>query len=120
MTIAEALERADELDPNQYSPEQKMRWLSQLDGQIFEELIRTHADPVRESFAPYTDSADVLIAPFPYDELYVLYLQAKIAEENTEAGKYEQKRILYNEMLEAYCGWYSRQHRPKGGTRFWF
>ena len=47
MTIGDVINRVDELAPNQYSEEQKIRWLTGLDGKIFEEIIRTHQDPGR-------------------------------------------------------------------------
>lgn len=121
MTIGEVIGRVDELSPNQYTTEQKMRWLTNLDGRIFEELIKTHRNPPRESFEKYTSTQDELLVPFPYaDDLYCWYLQAMIAAQNAEDSKYEQLRVLYNEALEAYENWYNRNHVPLGGSRFWF
>ncbi len=42
MTAGEAIAQADELRPNAYSVEQKLRWLRRLDGQIRCELEETH------------------------------------------------------------------------------
>ena len=42
MTIMDAIERVDTLKPNQYTEEQKVRWLERLDGQLFLELVCTH------------------------------------------------------------------------------
>lgn len=42
MTAGEILDRVDALRPNAYSPEQKLRWLRRLDGQILLELLETH------------------------------------------------------------------------------
>lgn len=121
MTIAEAIQRTDDLEPNQYSSEQKMRWLTTLDGQIFEEIVKTHLDPIRDSFEEYTETEDELLVPFPYAEnLYIWYLQAMIAANNAEAAKYEQMRTLYNSSLQQFSDWYNRTHQPKGGPRFWF
>lgn len=121
MTIGDAINRADELAPNDYSPEQKMRWLTSLDGQIFAEVIRTHKKPIRESFHVYDDTSEELLVPFPYAEnLYTWYLQAMIAAENAESVKYEQMRILYNEALRSFTDAYNRTHMPIGGPRFRF
>ena len=51
MTGQEIIERTDELCPNDYSEEQKLHWLSSLDGQIFHEVIQTHEGAEIESFA---------------------------------------------------------------------
>ena len=48
MTAGEAIHRVDELEPNQFSDAQKLRWLSNHDGQIYEELVKTHADHYQE------------------------------------------------------------------------
>lgn len=121
MTIGEVISRVDELSPSQYSNEQKLRWLTNLDGKIYEEIVKTHRDPIRETFTAYTGTQAELLVPFPYaEDLYVFYLQAMIALQNAEDGKYEQMRVVYNEALEAFENWYNRTHEPQGGTRFWF
>ena len=40
MKAMDIIDRLDGLEPNQYSPEQKLRWLSILDGKIYEEVQR--------------------------------------------------------------------------------
>ena len=42
MTAGELIARVDELRPNAYSAEQKLRWLRRLDGQILAEIEETH------------------------------------------------------------------------------
>ena len=114
MTIGDVITRVDELTPNQYSEEQKIRWLTTLDGQIFEEIISTHERPIRENFSIYEDTSCELIVPFPYaEDLYSWYLQAMIAAQNTESAKYEQLRILYNSELKKFEDWYNRTHLPE-------
>ena len=39
MTIQQAIERADRLRPNQYSTIEKVNWLSQLDEQVYSEVL---------------------------------------------------------------------------------
>lgn len=122
MTIAEIIRKVDELEPNQYEDSQKLHWLSTLDGQIFEEVIKAHEDPVRESFTAYTEATDKLLVPFPYGEdLYCWYLQAMIAAENAESTKYGQMMAMFNGAFSQFESWYNRTHRPKkAATRFWF
>ncbi len=40
MTISEAIGAIDRLRPNQYSREEKVSWLSDLDGQIYTEILQ--------------------------------------------------------------------------------
>lgn len=39
MTIREALETVDRLKPNQYGSADKLRWLSELDGAVYREIL---------------------------------------------------------------------------------
>lgn len=45
MKLIEAINRADELRPNDFTREQKIAWLSALDGIIKNEITDTHEDP---------------------------------------------------------------------------
>ena len=67
MKAIEAIHRVDILEPNQYAVDQKLRWLSLLDGQIFEELINAY-EPEREKPGEYITGEEELLAPMPYAE----------------------------------------------------
>ena len=54
MKAMDIIDRLDGLEPNQYSPEQKLRWLSILDGKIYEEVLRPReAEPNRRTLRGY-------------------------------------------------------------------
>ena len=123
MTIAEAIGQADRLKPNQYTVEQKLRWLSVLDGRVYSEVFSTHENNPLESFDGYLDSKPdtKLLIPFPYDEsVYITYLQAQIDRENGEIAKYNQSIKLYNNHFMDFESYWNRTHKPKGGARFLF
>lgn len=42
MTIQEAIDRLDFMKPNQYSDQAKIKWLSELDQLVWNELVMTH------------------------------------------------------------------------------
>ena len=44
MTIEQAIDRADRLRPNQYSTTEKVRWLSELDRQVYSEVLLMAAE----------------------------------------------------------------------------
>lgn len=112
MTIAQAIETVDQLKPNQYSEEQKLQWLSQLDGKIFVELISTH-EGGKESFEPYTEMEQELLVPFPYDQdIYNYYLQSMIDRENGEVAKFNQSGALFNNAYAEFSAIYNRTHVP--------
>lgn len=45
MTIQDAISIADEMKPNPIDADRKIRWLSDLDGMIYNELVITHISP---------------------------------------------------------------------------
>ena len=42
MTIKECIDLVDNVKPNQYSIEDKVSWLSYIDGIIINEVLKTH------------------------------------------------------------------------------
>ena len=122
MKAMDIIDRVDLLEPNQYSPEQKLHWLSTLDGRIFEELI-ADAEPERERPELYSSGQEELLVGYPYGEdLYYYYLQAMIAAENAETQRYNKRMTLFNSVLSEYQSRYIRSHAPRGraGSHFRF
>ena len=117
MTVNEAIVQADKLKPNMYALKEKVGWLNTLDGTIFRETVLAHERPVGapEEFVPYDpdgDLEDVLIAPHPYDTVYVYWLQSQYDLNNAELAKYNTSAALYNQALAEFTAWYNRTHKP--------
>lgn len=116
MTIKECIDSVDSVKPNQYSIEDKVRWLSFLDGIIINEVIKTHEGYANEyeEFDGYSpDNLGVkLIAESPYDVLYESYLKMKIDEENGETARYNNSATMFNSYFLAYKKHYNKTHRP--------
>jgi hypothetical protein len=111
----------DSLEPNQYGVEQKLKWLSMLDGQIYEELIKFYYEQAIKP-GEYSTGEEELLVPIPYAEgVYCRYLQAMIAAENAESAKYNQQIVLYNSAYQQFRDWVyrDRSHINKG-KRFRF
>ena len=108
------IERLDLLEPNDYSPEQKLRWLHSLDGKIYREVIQTHEDVWSPFPEPYESGAEELLVGRPYGEdLYYYYLQAMVAAENGETQRYNKRMTLFNSVWQSWVNWYNRSHRPR-------
>jgi len=123
MTIKECIDKVDNLYPNQYSEEQKVDWLSRLDYDIYHNLILQHEYNEGEEevkYEPYSvnDMAHSLIAPFPYDELYIAYLRVKIDEANEETANYNNSVALFSSYYQNYAGMYVRKHTPINTERY--
>jgi len=126
MTIDEAIGWADALRPNTFSREQKLRWLSELDGRVVRELFETHEQNSGESelhFSPYTaeTAGDTrLLVPPPYDEMYLEWLRANLDRSYEEFDKFNNSIALFNTLFSDYRNDYNRTHMPRRGfIRFW-
>lgn len=120
MTLAEVLERIDRERPGESTEEEKLRWLSQVDGQWYREMVLTHEGAEETTFAPYTTDGDksvaLLIEP-PYDEVYIHFLYMQTDQRLGEIDRYNNDAALYNQgMLEARQA-YNREHMPLQGSR---
>lgn len=114
MTIREVLETVDRLKVNTYRTEDKIDWLSILDGLIYNEVFRTHEGcPVMEFNGYEVSDQDVeLLVPEPYAyDIYLHYLEARIDQENEEIVKYNQSISLYNAAYLRFQDFWNRTHR---------
>lgn len=120
MTIKECIDLVDNVKPNQYSIEEKVRWLSFLDGVIINDVIKTHEGYRNEyeEFEGYSpdEPGTKLIIGAPYDRVYEAYLKMKIDEENGETARYNCSAAMYNAYLMAYKNYYNRTHMPIGNN----
>ena len=121
MTAGEAIAAVDSLRPNQYGAAEKLRWLQRLDGQVHEELERTHEPPEdgpEEPELPYTEET-VLRVGAPYDEeLYTAYLFSQIDLHNGEIARYNQSLALLSAAWRQTADALNRSRMPKGKERF--
>ena len=123
MTVNEAIALVDLKEPNSYSRDEKLRWLSALDGKICAEVFFGHEDcELNGPVAPYESGDEELLVPFPYAEgVYTHYLIAMIAAGNAEAARYNQQIAMYNANYSQWWNAYHAAHTPlHGGERFLF
>ena len=110
MTALEAIALTDALLPNAYDTACKLRWLSELDGMIFRELLSWHEDAPE---APGTlREEDTLLVGAPYHGLYADYLAAMIHMHDAEFERYSNAMLRYNSAYAAFACDYNRNHMP--------
>ena len=117
MKIIEAINRIDALKHNTYSQPDKVSWLSRVDSMVKRHIIDTHEGAEECTFTGYDGNTDLqteLLAPAPYDEMYLLWMEAMIDYYNGEYGKYNNAAERFNESYESYKSDYNRTHMPKG------
>jgi len=99
MTINKVIKDVDELKPNTIPQEIKAGWLISLEGRISLEILKQQ-EPVK---LEYPDDGDTeLLVPFPYDDLYEIYLSALVDENARDFDGYNNNMIRYNQKLEEY------------------
>ena len=115
MTIIEAIAKFDKLKPNGIEQTDKIEWLSTCDWNIYRDIIETHEDADKVTFKGYDESTPldtVLIAPAPYDEMYVYWLEAQSDYNNGEIGRYNNSISMFNSVLESFRNNYNSKHKP--------
>lgn len=124
MNINEAINRFDSLIHNTYSQEDKLAWLSRVDGMVYNHIIMTHEGHEGVSFPDYTDTIDLeteLLIPEPYSDTYLYWLEAQVHYYNGEYHKYNNAIVQFNTEYEAYADYYNRNNKPiNEGKRFIF
>lgn len=115
MTVLEAVAFADGVKPNAFTQEQKVRWLSELEGKLEREILHRAAGALEPYPLPGEGDRE-LLAPFPYDKVYWMWLCAMVDFANGEYDKYANSMAMANDAYEGYATWYRRGHPPEGGA----
>lgn len=118
MTVNQVLTTLDELTPNTFSTERKLQWLAALEGQLYEQVITRHEGTAADAPGPLLPET-VLLVEDPYSELYVLYLQAKVAQANSETERFNDAAAAYDSALRNYCNALRRAHMPVSDATRW-
>jgi F0F1-type ATP synthase gamma subunit len=121
ITINDAISYFDAQCPNQYSQEEKIKWLSELDEQIYNDVIALREGADNIEFNGYdNDSLNTeLLVETPYTEIYRYWLEKSVDFSNREITAMNNAIAMYNNYLDDYTSWYNRQHKKSAKQR-WF
>ena len=137
MTPNKAIEVTDRLKPNSYSDEDKLRWINELDGMVknlvFQwdgkyiaeletqrrsgEITKKKYNELIDKTMPYDYPEDLdkeLLIPAPFENLYSLYLEAKIDYHNREYANYNNSAMVFESQFSEYKKAYIREHMARG------
>lgn len=113
LTVGQVLLQVDALLPNQYTAEEKRRWLKQAEGFVTEEVIKVHEGGENCRLPEeWSDDTELLVGA-PYDELYRYYVEAQIHYANGEMNRYNNACTAWNNALLTYRDCYCRSHMPR-------
>lgn len=111
MTPNKAIEIVDSLRPNPYSEEDKLRWINELDGMVQRLVIQS--DDIKQYSYPEDMDTELLIQA-PFENVYTLFLEAKIDYHNREYGNYNNSAMMFETQFSEYKKAYIREHKAKG------
>lgn len=111
MTPNKVIEIVDKTKFNAYDDETKLGWISKLDGMVKRLVMQ------EEDFKPYAYPDDMdteLLIPFPFDDVYQLYVSSMIDYSNREYDNYNNSAMMFEQQFAEYKKAFIRQHPAKG------
>lgn len=117
MTIQEAIDRVDRDKANVFTTDDKVAWLSELDGLIWTEIMLTH-----EGVAPWavfrgynqdTPTDTHLLVPDQYADIYKYYMEAQIDAVNQDSEEAARSMEMYNVAYTTFEDYWNRTHMPR-------
>lgn len=114
MTVQQAIAAARGFRPSAYDDATLARWLSDLDGQVYESFMAGREGAPESAPEPYSADAPgaALLIPAPFEDVYVKYLLAQMEYANGEFARYNNAVAMYNALLQRFAAWYNRTHAP--------
>lgn len=115
--IGEVLSYFDNQVPNQYSDEEKIRWLNEIESQIYNDIILTHKDADKIAFHGFRADTDIntqMIVDLEYSELYRFWLEKSVHYANGEIDRMNNAMTMFQTYYDNYFSYYNRNHRPVG------
>ena len=103
------LTQADLLAPNQYSQEQKLGWLGELEGRIH---LNVHLDTPEQLQQVWARWPGTLAVGWPHSDVYLHWLLAKIHQADGELELYQNRMESFNTSYQNYVNWYIRTYDP--------
>lgn len=115
MTISDAILEIGRLKPHQYPDETIIRWLSDLDGKVAEDILRGSGREPEEGLLPYRpeDRLHPLLIPYPHEDVYIKWLMAQIDYTNADFERYNNAMMMFQTQYESFVDAFTREHPKK-------
>lgn len=135
MTVAGLIEQYNTERPNQTADSLKVQWLKKVEQMIINEVLISHEHDLEDektlnltvsgstlvidsagSFGDHINNFDMdttLLVPEPYDDLYIYYLDQRIAYDNNDKVRYNAAAKEYNNALLTYQQYCNRTYITK-------
>lgn len=107
MTLQEVIDFVDDIKPNAFSTKVKVRWLEELDSHIAAEVLVMNPIDLENVKYSEDDLSMELLVKKPYDDIYPMWLGAKIDFANGEYEKYQNSMMQYNQHYGSFVCWFA-------------
>lgn len=107
MKISEVLARVKEVKPNPFSDDTLLNWLNDIEAKVQTEALGRKPEGADHYDLP-GDLDTELMLPKPYDECYVLYVQAQIDFALQEFDTYNNTMQMFNTAFREVKNYYVR------------
>lgn len=102
MTIQKLIDKVQEEKPNTFQTDKLIEFINEIEADV--------AEQINLDIPSYTeeDMNEDLMAPSPYDRLYVSYLKAMIDYANEEYASYQLNQAQHNQDFTDFVNWIVR------------
>lgn len=114
MKLTDAISQAVLLTGAAVEPSVMCRWLSELDGQLSLTLYKTDSI-IQYQMPGEGQESPALLVPYPWDGMYIHYLEAMCYYTTGDFGRYQNSMAMYNQGEKAFREWCIRMHYPALG-----
>lgn len=114
MTINKLLAKIRDEKPNSFGDERLIAFINEIEVEVAEQL---KIEPAPVYTTESTETA--LIAPAPYDKLYVSYVKAMIDFANEEYASYENNQLQHSQDFRDFVDWIVRTKQVSEEDNGW-
>ena len=108
MTVLDIIHRADTLIPNAVPEGEKKRWVAEVEW-----LVDMGLNPKGEPLQRFLPDDYQLKIPFPWDALYLHYLEMRLYYFQGETARHNQAKAMYESVYNGYRDYYNRCRLPQ-------
>ena len=108
MILSTLISKVQEEKPNTFPDEKLVEYINEIEAEVAEQM---HIDDV-PVYVP-TDLSPELIAPAPYDRLYVSYLKAMIDYANEEYASYQLNQEQHTLDFQDFVNYVVREKQAR-------
>ena len=112
MKLKEMLDYIDDLRPNSYGTDNKLKWINEIEADVVKMICKTEEGKTFV-WVPYKDidMDKTLLMPNEYSDAYYHYILAKIYYNDDEISRYNNEIQMFNNIYSQFKAEYTRNHR---------